>query len=783
MAVALTELQRIPTSGARAVEPFVVDGLQLLAIPQVARDIPGQPAGMNGGDSDNTELLVLRRVEHRYVPFAALPGQGGEDAEFFTIDGRSFLAVASIRSGSGPYEFTTESVIYAWRDGGFTPFQGVTTYAAKQWRHWQIGERHFLGLAQGVKAPSHDRHDGENRPSMVYEWDGATFVEFQQIPSQWAYNWHPFQVGDTFFVAHADHLGASVLYRWDGSQLQPHQDLMASAGRAFATFQRDGGHYLVVAGLSEPPRVLRWQADRFEDFQELAGLGARELAVLDRGERLFVVRVNFILGTPADPVPSLTSQVYEWDGGGLHVVAEFPTTGGTDVAFVDGAGGPQFVVSNALSAEVRFASETVLYSLATEGGQLTPGTAAIARPATPAYESAELLGLFQAYTASATSIGAHYAELAARTSGHDPLIVATGTDIALYPGRGSAPTVEGFRLSTRGFKELAAVSHLGPALATLTAMKDRDPAGQWRWDAERLLAATRTARSANSAELWRERIAVAAFAGREPAIATMIDYACALTEGILERALADAAYLTASALRQDYLEGPSPDLPVPFNRVMVATFFLTGMDIAHRLIGWFDDLDLPWERAMVIVAGRQGRPTSGVTQETNSVAGVILAASRDRLPAHRLLIAPHAPVFPPYDGGSLDRVGALEPDYRALWSQTLATSDLGALMFDGYPAYAPPAPPDVAFGPRTPSVSELPPVTSPQDWFALTTRLRVVLEDPRQLLSGAVVDYAARQLVTAGNAAAALTVPGLDGEPYPASHGHRTAHLEPGDRP
>ena len=52
---------------------------------------------------------------------------------------------------------------------------------------------------------------------------------------------------------------------------------------------------------------------------------------------------------------------------------------------------------------------------------------------------------------------------------------------------------------------------------------------------------------------------------------------------------------------------------MPFNRVMVATFFLTGMDISYRLINWFDQIDLDWERAMVIVAGRVGRPTSGVT--------------------------------------------------------------------------------------------------------------------------------------------------------------------------
>jgi hypothetical protein len=55
----------------------------------------------------------------------------------------------------------------------------------------------------------------------------------------------------------------------------------------------------------------------------------------------------------------------------------------------------------------------------------------------------------------------------------------------------------------------------------------------------------------------------------------------------------------------------------------------------------------------------------------------------------------------------------------------------------------------------------------PGDWLALVTRLRVVMEDPTQLLSGAVTDYASSELVAHANDPSAVTVPGLDGEPYP----------------
>jgi Domain of unknown function (DUF5624) len=395
-------------------------------------------------------------------------------------------------------------------------------------------------------------------------------------------------------------------------------------------------------------------------------------------------------------------------------------------------------------------------------------------PAT--FESPELVDLFTTYTASPDSLGAHLTRATARETEHDPLLVVTGTDLALYPGGGAAPVIEPYRLATRGFKELAGISHLGPALATLARLRElasengRDDGG-WRADAARLLDAAKAARAASTTPLWRDQIAVRAFAGREESIAAMVDYSCLLTERLLERALDDPPYLTMSTVRQDYLEGPARhgDLPVPFNKVMIATFYLTGMDIAHRLITWLDAVDIDWERAMVIFAGQAGRPTAGVTQESHSVAGVVRAVSRGRLAPERVFIAPHAPVFPPYNPAEKDSspAKALEAGYRQLWAGLRATSDLAGGMFEGYPRFAAPSAERPTIGPGTASVHVKPALKGPDDWLALVTRLRVVMEDPTQLLSGAVTDYASSELVAHANDPSAVTVPGLDGEPYP----------------
>ena len=56
-----------------------------------------------------------------------------------------------------------------------------------------------------------------------------------------------------------------------------------------------------------------------------------------------------------------------------------------------------------------------------------------------AFESAELVELFTTYTAGPSSIGAHLADTVVRETAHDPLLIATGTDLALFPGDDSAP--------------------------------------------------------------------------------------------------------------------------------------------------------------------------------------------------------------------------------------------------------------------------------------------------------------------------------------------------------
>lgn len=379
-------------------------------------------------------------------------------------------------------------------------------------------------------------------------------------------------------------------------------------------------------------------------------------------------------------------------------------------------------------------------------------------------ERPELIELFDVYTGNVDSIGSHLASAAGRKFADAPLLVATATDLALYPGAGADAQVLGFRLSTRGFKELAAISHLGPALASLIALKEAEPEKRWRSDAERLLAHIDRAIAANTPALWRDVIAAEAYRGREQSIANMASYSLTVSGDYLRRGLTEPKRLCFETLRSDLLDDGST-LPVSLNRVMIATFFLVGMDISHRLIGWLDQQKIDWPRSMVLITGKQGRATSGLTWRTNSVAAMILAASRWRLPLTSLYIAPHASTFPTPTDGDLSQVQAMESQLRALWADTKAVVDLAGEMFPQYPAYVPDAVDVNEIGPDTTTVAEMPTIAGPHDWPAMVTRLRMVLEDPRQLLSSAVSDYAAAQLASVDNDPSAIIVPGLDEEP------------------
>lgn len=356
----LREVQRLPTSGARAVEPFTHLGVTYLAVAQLAVDVEGQPASMAGGNSD-VDTVVYRWLDGAFIEHQRIPVPGGEDAESFGIGERRFLATASLRSGPGPYMMNdVESVLYEWVDGRFEAFQRFPTFAAKQWKHFSFDGRHFLALAQGVTG--HGNQDTTNARSCLFEWDGERFVPFQDVASAWGYNWSFMDMGGRRLLGYADHAVPSSLLAWNGTSFEPFQQLDGKSGRAFKRFEAQGESWLAFANLLGESHLYRWAGERFVLHQTLSGPGGREFEWLADGAGSgSLVQVNFIHGSREVPRPALRSFVFGWTGSRFEVAAEFDTSGGTDAAAFQVGGVTHLAVANSLDAALRFRTDTRIY--------------------------------------------------------------------------------------------------------------------------------------------------------------------------------------------------------------------------------------------------------------------------------------------------------------------------------------------------------------------------------------------------------------------------------------
>jgi hypothetical protein len=350
--------QSLPTSGARRAALSEIDGTLYLGVPQLAEDMAGTPAYMNGGNSD-IDALIYRWTEGRFEEVERLRVPGGEDMAFFSIAAERYLATASIRTGSGPYDLNAVSTVFRLQQGSWAPHQGIDTFAAKQCYAFSFSGRSFLGLAQGVTLPGVEaRHPRESR---ILEWDGAAFRDFQVLQGRWGYGFSYFEIDGVHYLAYADHTSPSLLYRWDGRAFSRLQSFSAQGGRAFRVFAADNSWWLAFANISGESTLYRWDEGQFVPCQSLGGPGGRAFELFEAAGELYLVRVCFIEGTPAAPKTDLLSQIYHWHAGAFRVIDEFPTFGGTDAAVFTRDAQRFLVVTNSLTAGVRFRQDTLVY--------------------------------------------------------------------------------------------------------------------------------------------------------------------------------------------------------------------------------------------------------------------------------------------------------------------------------------------------------------------------------------------------------------------------------------
>jgi hypothetical protein len=126
-------------------------------------------------------------------------------------------------------------------------------------------------------------------------------------------------------------------------------------------------------------------------------------------------------------------------------------------------------------------------------------------------------------------------------------------------------------------------------------------------------------------------------------------------------------------------------------------------------------------------------------------------ASNRRLSPERAFIAPHAPSFVVSDIKDDAHLHRLSAEFRDIWTNTRASIELARSMFEGYPTYdgsAVAVPTELDVGSR--SLDEMPVLRSPDDRHTAIARLRLVVEDPRQLLANSVASLPHRSTLRRG---------------------------------
>src|SRR6202453_3299851 len=374
--------------------------------------------------------------------------------------------------------------------------------------------------------------------------------------------------------------------------------------------------------------------------------------------------------------------------------------------------------------------------------------------------------LYDAYTGPG-STGQHLTKHMVRLPEHQPLLVITGADFVVFPGGGGPPIVESFRHSTRGFVELTAVSHLAPCIAWLFRLRELGYAN-WRDDAKRLIDRSNKVRSINDASYWEQQVAVEAYRGYGSKIADMVDYTCRVRSQFMRECLDDERLMTFENLRQNFLApSDSPTVPMPLNDVMVATFTLTFLDIAHRMIRWLRSQSFNWRRLMVLLSGKSGRPSAGLTWQTNNNCHLLWRASEEGISPENVQITPHGPSLALSDLGDPVRVSEIERQAREVFLHLRANIDLARVMFEGYPAFEKGIEEPPVIEPTTRSLHAMPRLRSPDDRMTAVTRLRLVMEDPTQLLSNSVAHFVIDQLCEHGNRPHLVVIPGFSNVSYP----------------
>ncbi len=357
----LIQHQVLETSGAREITPFKINEDEYLAVPQLAYDNLDLPPNMNGG-KDAHVLIFKKNSENKFELYQSLPGFHNEGAEFFQMNGESYLATCSVAVGSQPpYNNHSTQFLYKWDGTFFKQVQEFKAYASKAWSHFNLDGKDFLALANGVVLPNNK--ETNDTSSTLFQWDGENFEKFQSFDTSWAYKFTQFNIGDQKFLGLTDHLKTSQIYKWNGKTFVPFQSFDNEGGRAFYHFKVGSSHYIALANILAPSTIYLWNKGSFELVQTLDGIGGRNFLHFKHKNKDYLLKLVFITGTRQNPKTKQISPLYLFNNGVFEKVDGIVTSGAVSAAKFESKGKDYIAIANSLTEDILFKTNSVIYKL------------------------------------------------------------------------------------------------------------------------------------------------------------------------------------------------------------------------------------------------------------------------------------------------------------------------------------------------------------------------------------------------------------------------------------
>lgn len=359
--------------------------------------------------------------------------------------------------------------------------------------------------------------------------------------------------------------------------------------------------------------------------------------------------------------------------------------------------------------------------------------------------------LNQLFAAYVKTVGPNLAktEMERAEKSNASFLYLNGFNFVYWPANTTVPVQ--YQALANGVIQLAGVSHLGPALASLVEVYQenlRSGSDQWQEDLSALLSAVIVSQDANSPDYW-EAIDPIVLISYSDKMSEMIGDGLDLVGKYLEDALKMPKLLNYDDLIDRVLNPQNKKYT--FNKVMIGTFSLANLLVQYHSIHWLQNT-IPadgWGNCSVLFGGQFGRATGGLSVDTNTAVRRLIVASNKTLDKSQILIAPASPNVDPTN---------VEPAYWAgiktavqnTWWLTHSSSHLSPKMFPEYESVLP----------QTPQT--LPPQDIPEPPFnEFMERLKFALGNTDQELASCTAAFMVDTLANNNFNPSGLFIPGM----------------------